>query len=502
MNARTTATGLLLVLLVVACGQKPGVHLSGVPADVQAQAPAASTDRTLERAPTDPIALDGATGTAPPDAGTSAPGSGGRGQDGRTGAAGTSGESRPAGATGSEGSTQTSGPDSADGDGTTQAGPTGSDRTGAGPDRIVLGWHAPVTGAAPLPSRSFEDGRNLYWNHLADVRGERVLGRERVVVEFRDDKYNPSSAIQACRELANSQAAFLLVGLGGTDQVQACAQWANQNRVPYFSMGVTEQGLRQLPWYFALSMSYKQQTELLAQYVTQRFPGKKVAMLVTDTPNFDDALEGWEAAVAKHGVPYYGTYRHPKGDESWYDQAALEMARAGVEVIFPLTAPFDFIKFTGRANAQGYRPQYAGVGVSMGLNVVASSACSASAGAVDGAMFFSPFPGLDWARDNEPAYFEQAAREDYAPDDIAFALWGLNKTLHALLLRYEQTYGQDLTREDFRSVVEQQADVRAGIFPPVSYTPQDHFGSSAVHVLRADCNSGQYVTESTFVSGF
>lgn len=306
MNARTTATGLLLVLLVVACGQKPGVPLSGVPTDVQAQAPAASTDRTLEHAPTDPIALDSTTSTAPPVAGTGDPGSGGQGQDDQTGAAGTSGESHPAGATGSDGSTQKSGPDSADGDGTTLAGPTGDDRTGAGPDRIVLGWHAPVTGVAPLPSRSFEDGRNLY---------------------------------------------------------------------------------------------------------------------------------------------------------------------------------FDFIKFAGRANAQGYRPQYAGVGVSMGLNVVASSACSASAGAVDGAMFFSPFPGLDWARDNEPVYFEQAAREDYAPDDIAFALWGLNKTLHALLLRYEQTYGQDLTREDFRSVVEQQTDVRSGIFPPVSYSPQDHFVASTVHVL-------------------
>ena len=66
---------------------------------------------------------------------------------------------------------------------------------------------------------------------------------------------------------------MLLSGGGGTDQIQACGQLANQVRIPYVSPGVTEAGLEGNPWYFASSMSYKQQGPLLAQLVKSRFGG-------------------------------------------------------------------------------------------------------------------------------------------------------------------------------------------------------------------------------------
>ena len=90
--------------------------------------------------------------------------------------------------------------------------------------------HAPVTGAAPLPAESFEKSNDLYWRYVTEIKGEKVLGRSKVNVAFKDDKYTPNTAIQACRELASS--AFLLVGAGGTDQIQACAQFAEQARRP------------------------------------------------------------------------------------------------------------------------------------------------------------------------------------------------------------------------------------------------------------------------------
>ena len=63
---------------------------------------------------------------------------------------------------------------------------------------IRIGIHAPVTGAAPFPQKAFELSNDLYWKYLADKGG--VHGRN-VEVVFRDDKYNPTSAVQACREM-------------------------------------------------------------------------------------------------------------------------------------------------------------------------------------------------------------------------------------------------------------------------------------------------------------
>ena len=54
---------------------------------------------------------------------------------------------------------------------------TGKDRTGVSAGAINLAVHAPVTGAAPLPAESFEKSNDIYWKHVTETLGEKVLGR-------------------------------------------------------------------------------------------------------------------------------------------------------------------------------------------------------------------------------------------------------------------------------------------------------------------------------------
>jgi ABC-type branched-subunit amino acid transport system substrate-binding protein len=372
----------------------------------------------------------------------------------------------------------------------------GSTRTGVDKDKIVVAIHAPVTGAAPLPATSFEKARDLYWRYVIETKGEKILGRSKVEVIFKDDRYQPNTAVQACRELASQ--AFVLVGGGGTDQIQACGRFANQAKVPYFSAGVTENGLRGLDWYFASSMSYKQQGGLLAQYVGKNFAGKKTAAIITDTPNFDDASAGWEAGVQASGLNYYKTLRHPKGDTSWYNTYANELKNAGVEVLYINSSPVDYIRFAQQAAQQGFHPQFVGVGVTMGLNAVLGSGCPQ----VDKGIFFSPFPGIDWARQNLPQFFQTADKLGAPADDIGLALWGNAAVFHELLKRYESKFGTDLTREGFRAVVAESQKVDSGVFPSLTFSASDHFGANQVHVLQADCGTKEYKTLATFASGF
>ena len=356
--------------------------------------------------------------------------------------------------------------------------------------------HAPVTGAAPLPVTAFEKERDLYWRYVTEIQHQKVLGRSKVEVQFQDDKYQPNTAVQACRELGASS--FAVVGGGGTDQIQACGRYAESAKIPYLSAGVTETGLTGLKWYYSLSMSYKQQGKLLAQYVAKNFAGKKVAAVITDTPNFDDAVAGWEAGVKAAGINYYKTLRHPKSDTSWYNTFANELQSNKVDVVYILTAPVDYIRFAQQASGQGYKPQFVGVGISMGINAVLGSGCPN----VDGGIFFSPFPGLDWAHANMPEFFTTAQQLGVEADDLGIALWGLAKSQHEMFKRYEATYGTDLTREDFRNLVEQQQGLHTGVYPDQSFTPTSHFGSTQVHVLKADCASKQYKTLASFATGF
>ena len=59
---------------------------------------------------------------------------------------------------------------------------------------------------------------------VTEIQHQKVLGRSKVEVQFQDDKYQPNTAVQACRELGASS--FAVVGGGGTDQIQACGRYA------------------------------------------------------------------------------------------------------------------------------------------------------------------------------------------------------------------------------------------------------------------------------------
>jgi ABC-type branched-subunit amino acid transport system substrate-binding protein len=491
---RTLVATVVLGLVLVACGQKPGVHVDAGPlaqAGHGAAPEAGGGDDAVELEFEVPTAgpLDDAEGEG--EVVAPEPVAGGGGEAGETA---TRDGTSPASGGGSASGERPSSGSSSSGAGTRE--PQGSDRTGVTAQSITLAIHAPVTGAAPLPSTSFEKAGDLYWRWVTEAKGQKVLGRQKVEVIFGDDRFEPNTAVQVCRQLASR--AFTLTGGGGGDQIQACGRFAGQARVPYFSVGVTEAGLEGNPWYFAASMTYKQQAPLLAQYVAKHHPGKKVGAIFMQTPNQDDAVAAWEAGRQREGLPYTETLRHPKGNTSWYSGYAKRLHEAGTEVIFLLTSPLDYIRFAQVAEDAGYEFQYVGVGVSKGLNDVLRSGCDQ----VDGGVFFSPFPALETVAELDPDFQRAADRFGAPDDDIAWALWGLAKLQHALLERYEAVFGHDLTREDFRAVVEAAGRIETGVFPDVEYSPQNHFGGTAVHVLEADCGPKQYRDGGTFVTGF
>ena len=72
-----------------------------------------------------------------------------------------------------------------------EAGP--NDTAGVTDDEIVIGIHAPVTGASPIPQTSFDIGKDIYWKFLAESAPDALFGRK-VRVVFRDDEFNPQTA--------------------------------------------------------------------------------------------------------------------------------------------------------------------------------------------------------------------------------------------------------------------------------------------------------------------
>jgi len=376
-----------------------------------------------------------------------------------------------------------------------------NDATGVTGTTITIGLHAPVTGAAPVPVNSFQQGVRLYWDFGNNGKPVTIFGRH-VHVVFQDDHYNPSYARQVCQQMAQQQHAFLLIGGAGTDQIKACAEYAQSLGIPYLSAGVTEQELSNFSTYFALSATYPYQTGLLDQYIKHNYTSDnaQVVMIAEDTPNFDDAV-----AQFQKDFPSAKVYRPAKNDDG---SSMAPNICAGPQpiykVVYPLVAPVYYLEM---AKAASCHPQYLGVGLTNGIDTVANAGCAAN-NSTDQAQFFNPSPAwqdrnkFDKTYETAIAAAEKATNNNFPNDDIVWLLWGLMKDVGALL----QNAGQNLTRGGFISATD-HASIKTGVYPDLQFSPSNHFGARQVHVLQNVCKSrgnqaGYYITKYAFKTSF
>ena len=368
------------------------------------------------------------------------------------------------------------------------------DRTGVTDTTIRIGIHAPVTGAAPFPQRAFEQSDDLYWKFLAEKGG--VHGRN-VEVVFRDDKYNPSSAVQACREMVEEQKVFAIIGFAGADQITACARYADSVNVPYFSGGVNEEGLAGLNRYFAISQTYDQQSATLVKLMKNRIGKTKVAIVVIASPSLNNTVRSITSEVLRAGgLQLVRSSRIGKyASDAELLSEAQQLRNSGAEIVYIIAAPIPFIKLATNAQAQGYHPTWVGPGTTNGLAVVAEAGCPS----IDGAKFLSPFPQLDAIDDLDPDY--KAAFRHYVgpnPDDVGILMWGLNKSFHQML----EATGRDLSRQSFLKMVTSGRVFHSNVYPDVSYDSTIRFGAKTAHLLEADCTTRSWKTTGRFVADF
>lgn len=472
------AAALCGILVVAACGQKPGV------ADQQVLTSAIGTlpDNTV--LDEEGNLVDAETGEVIATAEELA-------ESGSTGPGSTSETSGPS-------SSNDSGP-SNDGDSENEEPPVAGDTTGITATTIKLGAHAPITGAAPVPSDSANKGAALYWRWM-ERNGETIHGRK-VEVVLRNDNYNPSQAVAVCRQMVEDDKVFLLSGAAGTDQIQACARYAASAGVPYLSAGVTEVGLTTLDNYFAVSMTYPDQQPLIVDMLKSRLgaANEKNAIVWFNTASFQDGHQAFLDAMADAGLSV--DYDRPVSKTAGTSEAqavATELNQRGIDNVNLLLAPVFFLQMLQASGAQAYKPQWVGAGIQFTFDAVATAGCQS--GALDGALGFSPFPAWIDSDKYDPD-FRKAVQAIYPEegngDDFMWLGWSSAKATAEMLLKA----GPDITREKFMYVLE-RGKFFNGIGPHLSFTPDDHFGAGEVHLSEANCSDRRWHTVEDWISDF
>lgn len=488
-RAPTMVTGVLLVALTAGCGLSSQAVSS---LNQQSQAGGSVTGSGSGVTGGGASGSVGGTGITP-GGGTGATGGstgGGTVVGGATGG-GTTGGGTTGGATG-RGTT---------GVGTTGGGTTGGttgsssnakyETIGISAHQITLGLHAPQTGAAPVPLQAFKTGTKLFWeNHT-------VFGR-RVVVDFFDDQYNPSVARQRCEQL--SRQSFLVIGGAGTDQIQACATdpVLQSTHTPYLSVGVTTNGLTNLPYYFAITQTYAAQVPEVWTMANELYPTNakgKWAIVTEDTPNFEDVTNAAAAMLKSHGIAYK-VIRTPKAGSQAQAAATVNQAEAFTGrsggAVFLDVDPNYWIDMIAASAQSLYTPAWVGPGVTQGEDLVAGPVCGAQSYVK--AAFLSPFMALD----REPPAF--GAENNPKPDslktnrDVELLLYGVNEMLYHALLSVGNI--NNLTRDNFINAMthfKAQLGNQLHVLPTVNFNG-GHFGSTGAWIEKLTCSKLEYTT--------
>jgi branched-chain amino acid transport system substrate-binding protein len=487
-TAFRVAAGVLAVsALTAACGLKPDATQSLKASGTAGNANGVGGGGGAGGNGTGVPGSNGGTGVPGSNGGTTLPGGGGSGSG--TGNSGNTNNGTGTG-TGNNGTGTTASGNVACGT------PHGGNTTGITSSSINLGVHAPLTGTGtPFPNNSFAAGADTFWKQP----GHTVCGRH-VHAEIQDDQYTPAHARQVCSAMAKRD--FLVVGGGGTDQIQACATepYIHQNNVPYLSAGVTDNGLTSLSNYFAVSLTYQQQGTLVLKNAQQQgfatpadstvnsdnIPGAKAkwAIVTANPVNFAGARKGMEAALNAAHIPYKEYQQDQNGN---YQGAATQfgqtLALDGFKTIFMDAAPGYFVfSVAGYYKQPGAVANWVGPGVTYTEITVAQYICQQSTNAVTGhAYFLAPAPGVDRATSD----FRQAYGSTY--DDIEWALWGLSNDLWNLL----KFASNNLTRPNFLDSTE-HAVIPSNPYVPVDFRDHGgHFGGTGAWVQKVNCGESE-----------
>lgn len=369
---------------------------------------------------------------------------------------------------------------------------------GVSPKRIKIGVHAPFTGASPIPASSVEEGADLFFRWL-EHKGVKIDGRY-IDVVIKNDNYNPSQAVAVCREMVEQESVFLLVGIAGPHQIQACGRYAASVNVPYISWGATETGMQSLQRYFATSMSPEQQAPLVADLLIDKHSAKdqKNAVIWTNTPSDQAVRDRFVAAMEKRDAPIHLDRAVPKtagGAEA--ETVAAQMKAAEIDNAFFLGRTTFWIQLENAADNKGLNVQWASVYPTFGTDDVVGILCRQGGNGLKAAML-SPVPAFgDRSKFDRRHDKAMQAIHGERGDDTTWRGWAMGRNIAEMF----RVSPRELTRRSFsRSVTD--ATIETGITPKLPYGRGGSFVARKTHLLRADCEARRWKTTRTFVSDF
>lgn len=342
---------------------------------------------------------------------------------------------------------------------------------------IKLGITIPMTGAASPGYNKVPAAIKAYFDFVNANGG--VNGRK-ITLVIKDDQYVPTLAVAKTNELIFKDKVFALLAPLGTANVKAVAASLSPGRrgIPTLFVNTGYSGFankKAYPTTFTILPSYIVEAKIMAQYIAETFPGKKIGLLYQDDDFGDDALAGFKQAGLNFTVkvPYASGSQGVAGVPATWIQK-LSAANVDVVVLFGVSSA------TGAALATAAQLKYAPKWIlgSVGGDATTIKALSVPAGVLYGATGASFLPATTDTTDEYVKLF-QSVNAQYNNNAVFDnnVLVGMNTAF--VTVQAIAAAGKNLTRKGLISAIEKSgAKFASAGLTPLNFSATSHVGYS------------------------
>ena len=342
---------------------------------------------------------------------------------------------------------------------------------------IKLGITSPLTGRAAAVYGKVPGAMNAYFQHVNDNGG--VYGRSIKLIS-KDDAYLPTSAVAQTNQLILKDKVFAIVGALGTANHLAALRSTNLSGrgIPDLFVNTGFSGFADPAKYkttFAVLPSYRMEAKIMAKYIKDNLPGKKIALIVQDDDFGIDAAAGF----AQAGLTFEKTIKFPVGRDTAADAQGwitntLKPANIDLAIVFATTSTTAAL--LGTSAALGYRPTSGWMLGSVGGDSNTLIAGRVPLAILNGAIGFNFAPDPQDPTDEYVAEFKKIYAK-YVPGSTfdLTVLQGMNTAM--LTVQALRAAGKNLTRKGLIAAIKAKGSTFASAgFTPLKYSNTSHVG--------------------------
>jgi branched-chain amino acid transport system substrate-binding protein len=359
---------------------------------------------------------------------------------------------------------------------------------GAGDSEIKIGNTTPYSGPASSYG-TVGKCKTAFFNMINAEGG--INGRKINFISY-DDGYSPPKTVEQVRKLVESDQVLFLFNTLGTPTNTAIHKYVNQKGVPhlFLATGATKWGdPEHFPWTMGFQPNYQSEGQIYADYVREKHPAAKIAVLYQNDDYGKDYLRGFKDGLgdkAKSTIVVEAPY---ETTDPTVDSQIVSLKASGADLFFNVTIP----KFAAQAIRKvaeiGWQPVHI-------LNNVATSVgvTLKPAGLENAKGILSTF----WVKDpTDPTWKDDAGYKEwlafmdkyYPEGDKTDGANAYAYTVSQALVQVLKQCGDDLTRANIMKQATNIHDLELPMLLPgikVNTGPTDFYPVKQMQMARFD----------------